>query len=119
MQCMLAIYSFFLCACLIISKIIFASFFKFDLLFTTYLYFPFYCLRLDSYFSYCSYYFYFYLLLPLIYYYNLYLLTETCSSLFTHTVRGNSLSTTIVCLAFFQFGVSFIVDAAFESEFFI
>ena len=34
MQCMLAIYSFFLCACLIISKIIiFASFFKFDLLF--------------------------------------------------------------------------------------
>ena len=111
MQCMLAIYSFFLCACLIISKIIFASFFKFDLLFTTYLYFPFYCLRLDSYFSYCSYYFYFYLLLPLIYYYNLYLLTETCSSLYTHTVRRSTfLSTIIVYLISSQFGASFIVN---------
>ena len=76
------------------------------------LYLSFYCLRFDLYFSY-----YFYLLSSLIYYYNLYLLTETCSSLYTHMVRRSTfVSTIIVCLISSQFGASFIVNFASECE---
>ena len=108
---------YFLCACLIISKIF--NFCLFLLILTHYLrlvlYLSFYCLRFDLYFSY-----YFYLLPSLIYYYNLYLLTETCSSLYTHTVRRSTfLSTIIVCLISSQFGASFIVNIASECEFYL
>ena len=113
---MSAIYSLFL---MCLSYNIKDNFCLFLLILTYYLrlvlYLSFYCLRLDLYFSY-----YFYLLLSLIYYYNLYLLTETCSSLYTHTVRRSTfLSTIIVCLISSQFGASFIVNFASECVFYL
>ena len=75
----------------------------------------FYCLRLDLYFSY-----YFYLLPSLIYYHNLYVLTETCSFLYTRTVRRSTfVSTIIVCLIFSHFGARFRVNIASECEFYL
>ena len=64
--------------------------------------------------------FLFILFVNLLLYYNLYLLTETCSSFCTRTVRRNTLmSTTIVYLVFSQFGASFIVGIASVCEFYL